>query len=107
MAPVFWITKAILIILAKYGANDFFAELDYWVSRYNIEYIAMADELFAPEIGRAEEFCDRIKKYNIPWAADFRIDKINPELLPILKAALSSTGFARGWMVAAVIQRLK
>lgn len=65
--------------------DDFFAELDYLVSRYNIEYISMADELFAPELDRAREFCARIKQYNIPWYADFRIDKVKPELLPILK----------------------
>lgn len=65
--------------------DDFFAELDYLVSRYNIEAISLADELFAPDIVRAREFCDRIKKYNISWYADFRIDKIKPELLQILK----------------------
>ena len=65
--------------------DDFFAELDYLVSRYNIEYISMADELFATELGRAKEFCARIKQYNIPWYADFRINTINPELLQILK----------------------
>ncbi len=65
--------------------DDFFAELDYLVSRYNIKYISMADELFVPDLGRAKEFCDRIKKYQISWYADFRIDKIKPELLAILK----------------------
>lgn len=65
--------------------DDFFAELDYLVSRYNIEYISMADELFAPEFERAKLFCDRIKQYRISWYADFRIDKIAPELLPIFK----------------------
>lgn len=65
--------------------DNFFAELDYLVSRYNIKYIYMADELFAPNLDRAKEFCDRIKKYKITWSADFRIDKVKPELLPILK----------------------
>jgi len=65
--------------------DDFFAELDYLVSRYNIEYINIADELFSQQLGRAKEFCDRIKQYNIPWYADFRIDRIKPELLQILK----------------------
>lgn len=65
--------------------DDFFAELDYLVSRYNIKYISLADETFAPNLKRAKEFCDRIKKYNISWYADFRIDTVKPELLPILK----------------------
>lgn len=65
--------------------DDFFAELNYLVSRYKIEYISMADEVFAPDVQSAKEFCDRIKKYNISWYADFRIDKVKPEILPILK----------------------
>lgn len=65
--------------------DDFFAELDYLVSRYNIKYIAMADEVFAIGLSNVKEFCDRIKKYNISWYADFRIDKVTSELLPILK----------------------
>lgn len=65
--------------------DDFFAELDYLVSRYDIEYISMADELFAPEIDRARDFCARIKQYNMPWYADFRVDTIDTEMLRILK----------------------
>ena len=64
--------------------DDFFAELDHLVASYNIEYISLADELFAPDIKRAREFCERIKKYDIPWYADFRINKITPELLKAL-----------------------
>jgi anaerobic magnesium-protoporphyrin IX monomethyl ester cyclase len=65
--------------------DDFFAELDHLVSRYDIQYISMADEMFAPDIDHAREFCQRIKRYNIPWYADFRVDKITPELLNVLK----------------------
>ena len=65
--------------------DDFFAELDYLVNNYKIEYISMADELFAPDIKRAKEFCGRMKKYGIKWHANFRIDRITPEMLSILK----------------------
>ncbi len=71
----------------KRSLDDFFAELDYLVSKYNIKYISMADELFAPDIDRAKEFCERIKKYNVSWYADFRIDRTTPEIIPILKDA--------------------
>lgn len=69
----------------KRSLDDFFAELDYLVNNYNIEYISMADELFAPDLERVKEFCTRIKKYGIRWHADFRIDRITPEMLTILK----------------------
>ncbi|MFA5095947.1 MAG: radical SAM protein [Candidatus Omnitrophota bacterium] len=65
--------------------DDFFAELDYLTSRYRIEYVSMADEVFAPDMESAKEFCERIKKYKISWYADFRIDKVRPEMLPLFK----------------------
>ncbi len=77
----------------KRSLDDFFAELDYLISNYNIEYISLSDELFAPDLDQAKEFCERIKKYNIRWYADFRIDKVNPELLAILKDSGIGTMF--------------
>jgi len=65
--------------------DDFFEELDYLVSRYSIEFICMADELFANKIERVKEFCERMRKYNIKWFAQFRVDDITPEILALLK----------------------
>lgn len=65
--------------------DNFFEELDYMVSQYNIDFICMADELFARNTQRVKEFCERIKKYNIRWWAQFRVDDITPELISILK----------------------
>lgn len=65
--------------------DSFFKELDYMVSQYNIEFICMADELFARNINRVKDFCERIKKYKVRWWAQFRVDDITPELLAILK----------------------
>ncbi|MDO8488635.1 MAG: radical SAM protein, partial [Candidatus Omnitrophota bacterium] len=65
--------------------DSFFEELDYMVSKYNIAFICLADELFARNIERVKEFCVRIKKYGVRWWAQFRVDDITPELLAILK----------------------
>lgn len=65
--------------------DSFFEELDYMVSQYNFEFICMADELFARKMERVKEFCERIKKYNIQWWAQFRVDDVTPELLAVLK----------------------
>jgi radical SAM superfamily enzyme YgiQ (UPF0313 family) len=67
--------------------ESFFEELDYMVSRYNIEYICLADELFGHNLERVKEFCLRMRKYNIRWWAQFRVDNITLELLSVLKAA--------------------
>lgn len=67
--------------------DKFFEELDYMVSKYKIDFICLADELFSVNPNRVKEFCERIRKYKLNWWAQFRVDHItrNPELLPILK----------------------
>ena len=65
--------------------NNFFDELDHMVAKYDIEFVCMADELFARDIKRVKEFCDRIRKYNINWWAQFRVDDITPEIIAIIK----------------------
>lgn len=47
--------------------DNFFEELDYLVQEYGVKYIFIADELFAYNMERVKEFCDRIKKYDIKW----------------------------------------
>ncbi|MBT4162868.1 MAG: radical SAM protein [Gammaproteobacteria bacterium] len=65
--------------------DDFFAELDYLTKRYDIDYLSMADELFEPKKERVIEFCERIKPYGLRWHADFAVNNVRPEILPIMK----------------------
>ena len=67
--------------------DKFFEELDYMVSQYDINFVCMADELFAQKIARVKEFCKKIKKYNMGWWAQFRVDNITTELLGVLKGS--------------------
>ena len=69
----------------KRSLDDFFSELDYLLSKYDIKYISMADELFLPKFSDAKEFCARMKNYDIKWYADFSINQVKPGLLPVLK----------------------
>ena len=72
-------------IYRQRSIKNFFEELDHMISRYNIKFICLADELFARDINRVKEFCKKIKTYDIRWWAQFRVDDITPELLSILK----------------------
>lgn len=65
--------------------DGFFAELEYLVSRYRIKGLYLSDELFARDIPRLEQFCLRIKQYNIKWCGSFRVDDVTPRMLEILK----------------------
>jgi radical SAM superfamily enzyme YgiQ (UPF0313 family) len=67
--------------------DNFFKELDYLVEEYGVKYLLIADELFANNMKRVKEFCDRIKKYNIKWAAQFRVSDITSELVNLVKGS--------------------
>lgn len=57
------------------------------MEKYKINFICIADELFSYNNERVIEFCDRIKKYRIGWWAQFRVDSLEPWLIPMLKEA--------------------
>lgn len=65
--------------------NSFFKELDYLVEKYGIDNIYITDELFADDLKRLNEFCERIKKYQILWSIQLRVNIVTKELLQLLK----------------------
>lgn len=65
--------------------DSFFEELDFLVSKHDIKFICVADELFARDINRVKGFCRRIKAYGIRWCAQFRVDDVTPAMLAALK----------------------
>ena len=67
--------------------DDFFAELDHLLEKYDIEYISMADELFDPKQENIKAFCERMEPYGLHWHADFAVNNVREELLPVMKSA--------------------
>ncbi len=65
--------------------DSFFTELDFLVDAYSIDNIYITDELFAYDEKRLNEFCDRIKNYNILWAIQLRVNIVNKKMLKLLK----------------------
>lgn len=65
--------------------DSFFAELDYMVKEYDINMIAVVDELFSADKKRIQEFCERIKNYNLKWMTQMRVDSVDKETLFVLK----------------------
>ncbi len=65
--------------------DSIFSEIDFLVSKFNISYIALREELFATDNQRVAEFCKRVEKYDFDWSIQLRIDSINPELVALLK----------------------
>jgi anaerobic magnesium-protoporphyrin IX monomethyl ester cyclase len=61
-----------------------FADIDYLVPKYDINFIFVYDDLFASRHNndRLREFCERIKDYDIQWYCQLRVDsKLNESLL--------------------------
>lgn len=65
--------------------DSFFEELDYLVNKYGIDNIYVTDELFADNFDRLNEFCTRIKRYNILWSIQLRVNIVTKPLLQLLK----------------------
>ncbi len=65
--------------------DDVFKEIDYLYTTYDIGFLYVLDELFSQSEQRVKEFCERIKQYEIPWNASFRVDGITENILSYLK----------------------
>ncbi|ADY54930.1 Radical SAM domain protein [Syntrophobotulus glycolicus DSM 8271] len=65
--------------------DSVFTELDYLISNYTINNLAITDELFARNFEYAAEFCKRIKQYNIGWIVSLRVDIVSKELATMLR----------------------
>lgn len=65
--------------------DNVFEEIEYLFSKYEIEVLSIADELFVSNKKRVLEFCKRIQSYQIKWTAQARVDGIDEEILSMMK----------------------
>lgn len=65
--------------------DNVFAELDYLVERFDIKSVLILDELFGGNSKRLKEFCNRIKKYNLQWWVETRVQFATVENLQLMK----------------------
>lgn len=65
--------------------DSIFAEIDYLTSHYDVNYIALREELFASDEQRVLDFCERIKSYPLVWSIQLRVDSVTPAMVAALK----------------------
>lgn len=65
--------------------NNFFKELELWISRYHINGIALIDECFSVDKNRVLDFCARIKPYGLKWACQMRAETYTDDVLAAMK----------------------
>ncbi len=65
--------------------DSIFSEIDYLIANYDVNYIALREELFASDEQRVIDFCERIKSYPLVWSIQLRVDSVTPHMVDVLK----------------------
>jgi radical SAM superfamily enzyme YgiQ (UPF0313 family) len=65
--------------------DSIFAEIDFLLAHFNINYIALREELFASDEKRVTDFCCRAQKYDFVWSIQLRVDSVNQIIVNALK----------------------
>jgi len=65
--------------------DSIFAEIDFLLKHFNINYIALREELFASDEKRVTNFCLRAQKYNFIWSIQLRVDSVTQIIVDTLK----------------------
>ena len=65
--------------------DSIFSEIDYLVNHYEVNYIALREELFASDEQRVLDFCKRIKDYPLVWSIQLRVDSVSELMVEALK----------------------
>lgn len=73
------------------SVDNIFKEIDILLEKYPVEQLFIVDELFAANKARLDEFCNRIKSYNLAWIASLRVDVVTQEIVQKLKEANCSS----------------
>lgn len=64
-----------------------FKEVDLLVERYGVRGLNINDDLFAVKKGQLEEFCRRIKPYNLYWNCQLRVEAVDLPTLEMMRDA--------------------
>jgi len=67
--------------------DNYFAEIELLIESYQINMVAVLDELISVFPERINEFCVRIKKYSLKWMTQMRVDSVNQDTINMLKDA--------------------
>lgn len=67
--------------------EDFFKELQHYVDKYQVNMVAILDELFSLRQERLLEFCERIKPMNLQWMVQLHVRTGKPHVLEAMAAS--------------------
>lgn len=88
--------------------ENVFGEIEYLIEKYRVEYFNIYDELFAVDEERVRDFCNKMKKYNIPWECSMRVDRVTEPMLELLKdGGCAMVGFGIESMDLSVLKSMQ
>jgi radical SAM superfamily enzyme YgiQ (UPF0313 family) len=67
--------------------NSVMDEIESLMSSRHIEGLKIFDSTFTANRVHVEEFCENIKKFNIPWECEIRADTVDRDLLSLMRAS--------------------
>jgi len=65
--------------------DSVFTEIEMLKENYNINILAIYDECFAASNAKLYAFCERIKKLNLHWSCQLRVDLVDLDTLRMMK----------------------
>ena len=65
--------------------DDFFAELKVLKEKFDVNMVAIVDELFSLKRRRLLEFCERIKQFDVKWMVQLHVNSACDETIRAMK----------------------
>ena len=65
--------------------DDVFAELEFAIDRFGINTVAILDDVFALKPSKLQEFCQRVRGYDLRWECSLRVEQVTADNVKLMR----------------------